>query len=567
MPDTPEIPKAIPHAYVAIPFVNTAKIGSLEWMRAGLPGALVEKLEAHPALRPAYGPMLLSPGPPPETIDAVHVAEVAARMGARYVWTGAFARPEWRLEITLRLWEVAPGVEAATLVGEATERGDFARVFELLDALALRLLDEANLAPPPVAVARIKRPPTRDFYAFTLWGRALAALHGLGKPPNLAKAEKDASRAAFIDPKYAEAHRLLAVVYDEKGLFAKAKGRRTWALDLRPDYYAPLAGLVRAAYAAKERGDAVALARRALAIRPWDLDIRFLLAEMAWDEGDVDRAYLELKRLVAVRPDHLPTRRLLVLCHATKGASEELAAELEAILRLSPDDEAARLDLGAAYASLGRDADAIRTYEEVAERNPKQILALKFLGDLYKQKGDLGTAISYYERALLANRNDPRPYFLLGAAYVEAGEDAKAIRIYTLAQRFPRYVAEVYNNLGAIYLRRGEPGQALWYFKRAVGKRPQNARARYNYGLALSKLHRRDESVKELTLASELDPTDAEIHFALGVVLLEMGRVEEAEQAFQEVLRLDPKHEDAEHNLRLIDELRRRAREGEIQVE
>jgi len=63
------------------------------------------------------------------------------------------------------------------------------------------------------------------------------------------------------------------------------------------------------------------------------------------------------------------------------------------------------------------------------------------------------------------------------------------------------------------------------------------------------------------------NPADADIQFELGVAELRLGRLEEAEKAFQEAVRLDPRHEDALHNLKLIDELRRRAREGEIQIE
>jgi len=70
-----------------------------------------------------------------------------------------------------------------------------------------------------------------------------------------------------------------------------------------------------------------------------------------------------------------------------------------------------------------------------------------------------------------------------------------------------------------------------------------------------------------MKVAAELDPREADFQFGLGVALLRLGRVGEAEKAFQEAVRLDSAHADAQHNLQLIDELRRRAREGEIQIE
>ena len=564
---TPGIPGQLPDGYLVLPFENESGVVGIDWMRAGLPAALGEKLEAHPGLRAIFGTLILPDGAPPQVIDAAAVAALAHAAGARFVWSGAFARPDWKLQVTVRLWSVEAGSSAAVLVGEKTEKGDFSRSFELLDRCALDLLGKTDRAPAAAAEAAIRRAPTRDYYAYTLYGRGLHELHGLGRAPDLARAEKDLAKSVFIDPKYAEAHRMLAALYEARGQPARARGQRTYALDLKPDYYAPLAGLVRSAYKAKERDEGIELAERALAIRPWDLDVRQMLGEMLWEEGDVDGAHVELKRIVDFKPDYLPARRVLVLVHSAKGHGQELAAELEAVIELDPDDEAARLDLGAAYQALGRDTDAITMYEQVAQQNPKQIQALKFLGDLHKGKGDLRTAIGYYEKAFTANRNDPRPYFLLGAAYVDAGEDRKAIRIYQLAQKFPRYLGETYNNLGSIYYRRKDRNQAMWYLSRAAALRPSSPRVHYNYGLVLAFAKLREQARKELTIASELDPADADIQFELGVAELRLGRLEEAEKAFQEAVRLDPRHEDALHNLKLIDELRRRAREGEIQIE
>lgn len=560
---TPEIPKRLPDGYMVLAFENQSGVAGLEWMRIGLPVILGEKLEAHPGLRPTYGRMVLPSGAPPAAIDAAAVARAGRAQGALFVWTGEYTRKNWKLELTVRLWKIDG--ETATLVGEKTEYGDFGRAFAMLDEAILELVARAGRPAPAATADAIRRAPTQDFYAYTLYGRGVLALHGLGRAQDLAKAEKDLARSVFIDPKFAEAHRMLALLYEAKGQPAKARGQLVYALDLRPDYYAPLAALVAIAVEAKERDEAIALATRALALRPWDHEVRFALGAMLWEEGDVDGAHLELSRLTAAKPDHLAARRVLVLVHSAKGDGASLAAELEKILQLDPDDEAARLDLGAAYHALGRDPEAIAIYEAVVEKNPKHLQALKFLGDLHKSRGELGRAIVYYERALAANRNDPRPYFLLGAAYVEAGDDKKAIRIYLQAQRFTRYLGDAFNNLGAIYYRMGRNDEALWYLGIAAKKKPSSAKVHYNHGLALVKAHRRDQAIESFTRAAELDPTDAEIRYAMGVVLLRMGRLEDAEAAFEEAARLDPQHEHALHNLRLIDDLRRRAQEGEVQ--
>jgi Flp pilus assembly protein TadD len=566
---TPDVPKDLPTAFVVAPFVNTGGFANLEWMRVGMPVALADKLEAHPRLRPLGGPLLIPEGAGPATVDAAGIAAWPAARAAELVFTGSFTRTDWKLDLTVQVWKMSGKGDArtATLVATWHKLDDFGQSHPMLDAAALELLDKAGVPVPKAAKAALTRTPTSDFYAFTLYGRGVYWLHALGRKPNLEMASKNLERSVFIDPKYAEAHYMLAMLYARQKQPAKARGRLTYALDLRADYYAPIAALATDAAAGKQRDEAIELAARALGLRPWDLGMRLLLGELLWEEGDIDGAEVELSRVVKVDPDNLPARRVLVLVHASKGQGQELAAELEIIVRLDPNDEAAKLDLGAAYAALGRDEDAIKVYESVVEKNPKQLQALKFLGDIYRKRGDLKTAIDWYEKALKANKNDPRPYFLLGAAYVEGGMYQKAIKVYQLAQKFPKYVADAEANLGAIYLTLGDDGQAAWYLKRAAAKRPADPKVHYNYGLVLLRAKKYEEALAELERAAQLDPRDADIRFALGVAYLRLGKIEEAEKAFTSCVEIDPQHEDCRHNLQLIDDLRRRAREGEVIVE
>jgi tetratricopeptide (TPR) repeat protein len=564
-PSTPDIPKTLPAAVVVAAFENPSGLANLEWMRVGLPVAVYDKLGTNPGLRPVGGLLGVPEEKPIGANDPDAIAGLAARSHAAWVVTGTISRTDWKLDLTMRLWKVDGEPPAAHEVASWHKVDDFGQTLPMIADGARELFKTAGTPWPKTGDAALARAATSDYYAFMLYGRGMRAMHGLGGPPDLAKAEKDLSRAVFIDPKFAEAHYALALLYGRKKLPAKARGRLTYALDLRPDYYPPMAALAQDAAAMKNRGEAIDLAARALTIRPWDVDMRLLLGAQLWEDGDVDGAYLELGRIVKIDPNHLPARRLLVLVHASKGNGAELAAELEAIVRLDPDDRAARLDLGAAYWSLGRDEDAIRVYESIVEDDPRQLQALKFLGDIYRKRGDVTVAIVWYERALKANKNDPRPYFLLGSAYIEAGEDKKAIRIFQAAQKFPKYLADAQANLGAIYLRLGDDAQAIWFTSQAAKKRPSNPRAQYNYGLALMRAKKYPEALDTLGKAAALDPKDADVRFAQGVVLLRLGRLEDAEKAFQECLKIDPKHADAQYNLELINELRRRANEGELQ--
>src|SRR5579864_8367777 len=80
----------MPAGYIVAPFENHSPSKSLDWQASALAMTIAEKLEAHPALRAAYGPAAL------DGIDYAFDPEKLARRavdaGAKWVFAGGFAR-------------------------------------------------------------------------------------------------------------------------------------------------------------------------------------------------------------------------------------------------------------------------------------------------------------------------------------------------------------------------------------------------------------------------------------------------------------------------------------------
>jgi tetratricopeptide (TPR) repeat protein len=560
----PEIPAALPAPFAVMPFENRSGVQGLDWMRAAVPFILAEKAELHGGLRPVYGTLIL-PTVPPVPEDATAVAQFASQIGAELVWTGWFKRPNWDLQLAISLWKVEAG--QASRVGQVVARGKFPELNKMAADAIIELTEKAGHPASAEARKALNTPSFDDFYAFTLFGRGLTTYLGIDGKPDLERAKKDLERSVFINPQLGVAQRVLADLYRQSGLVNKARGRLEFALEMHPDYAAALAALAGVEHERGKLEAARELYAKLLVQRPWDLEARFRLGQMLWESGASDEAFTELSRVVEHRPDDVRVRRILVLIHASRGDNEQLVKELEKVAELDPKDQTTRLDLAAGYAAVGREKDAIATYRGVIEGDPSNVQALKFLGDLYKRQGKLPRAIKYYGLALKVKPEDPRAYFLLGAAYVEAGDDAQAKRIYRQAQRFKRFLPEVYNNLGAIAYREGNLEESVWYLKRAVSKRPRKARYRYNYALSLSAALEPDQALTQIDAGLEMEPEHVELRYLRGVVLLRRGQAALARKDFEETLRLDPEHEGAKHNLTLLDELDRRAREGEVVVE
>jgi tetratricopeptide (TPR) repeat protein len=89
--------------------------------------------------------------------------------------------------------------------------------------------------------------------------------------------------------------------------------------------------------------------------------------------------------------------------------------------------------------------------------------------------------------------------------------------------------------------------EAIW--QDAVEKRPDNSRARLNYGVSLSLAGRRGDAEGQLREAIRLKETNAAAHLNLGAILASRGRVEEGISHLERTVALDSSYAEAYRNL------------------
>jgi tetratricopeptide (TPR) repeat protein len=550
---------------VVLPFRNVPGYNTLDYLIAGAPALMAEKIEQAQVLDPAFGPRLLPDGARVPT-DDVDAARQAAGVGARYIITGSVKRlPNWDLDFEVRLLEAHDGSPRELFRGHAS--GPKEEQLKVLDRLLTSALEVVQGLPTSaVALERFHRAPSRDHYAFFLYGKALTTYHGLmpGQKRDLDKVESILRRAINVDPKFLEAQRFLGLVLEELGDGRAARAEYAAVAEKRPSAFWALSAMARLSRAEGNPGRALEAATKALKARPGDVDCRSLRGELLWERGALDEAYRELKRVTQDAPRHAGAHRLLAGVCAARSLHEEQARELEILVTLAPDDLQARLDLGAAYQRLERWDQAIPIYDEICRRNPRHFMAHKFLGDLYRRKRDWTRASVVYEQAMRIDPKDPRPYFLLSLTLAEAGNYDRAEKVLGEAQRFSSYIGEAYNNLGAVCIKRGDHARALYFLRRAMLRLPDRPRVHYNLGLALAGTRQYEQALNEFRAAVRLEGSEPEFHYATGVTLLKLGRIDDAETAFRQAVVVGDDHPNARRNLALIAEMRRRRAEDEV---
>jgi Tfp pilus assembly protein PilF len=165
----------------------------------------------------------------------------------------------------------------------------------------------------------------------------------------LNEAITELSTAASLDPKLTEAHNLLGVAYDKKGLADRAKDSYERAVKVEPEDAQTLNNLGFSLYQNGNYRAAVDRLKRAAKLAPSDDRILNNLGLALCRLGKFEEAYKHFARAAGPYTGNLNTARMLE--------------------------------------RFGRDEDAIKYYENARRIDANSTLALRRLADLYKRTG------------------------------------------------------------------------------------------------------------------------------------------------------------------------------------
>ena len=165
--------------------------------------------------------------------------------------------------------------------------------------------------------------------------------------------------------------------------------------------------------------------------------------------------------------------------------------------------------------------EKLQHYREAVRLNPDYAQAWLELGKTY-------CAQRAYEPAIAALSQIPRSSpvaseanFYLGLAAYSHGDFAKSETAFEfVAARLP--LAEVYNNLGVVAVRRGQK-KAADYFERAIQNDPSDADYHFNMAATLAQAGDRAGAARELHMALDHRPNDAEAKMLLDSLLPTAG--------------------------------------------
>ncbi|HUS31748.1 MAG TPA: tetratricopeptide repeat protein [Kofleriaceae bacterium] len=559
-PESLDVPdwKAGPSKVAVTPFENHVTNGkSLEWMVAETPFEIAEKSENVLGLD-AVNPPLYVPG---ERVpaDPDTVADFGHKMGAEYVVTGWYDRIREQLRIAVLVWKVDKGPNAK-LAGESQKLGAPDDYHKILGEAMGDAWSKAGVGVDLARSEQLQRPLAKDTYPVFMMGRGLGhfsgalaamnAIYGTGSGsgatgPDYESAKHDLERAVFLDPKLAEAQRLLGELYMQTAagdpkLISKATGKFTYAADLAPDDVSSLRAAAFAMARAGKSEVALDMFKKIVTKHPWDLDARYELGAALWHVGEAKSAEHQLEQVTAHQPDHLQARRVLVLIHSSRNDTPKLISELEAIQQRAPNDLEIKGDLATAYGAVGKWPKAIAELEAIATARPNDLALLVRIGHAYRKNNQTDKALEWYARASKVEPDSSYPGYAAAQAQFDAGKLDEAFRAYTLIQKFTVDRGAAEHAMGVIAMLQGKTDQAAWNLRQAVRTEPRSLATRR--AVIAAEINRKDAAaaLQQAEPALVGWPNDGTLHYLAGVAHALAGETDEARDELNKALQLQP---------------------------
>lgn len=483
--------------------------------------------------------------------------------------------------------------EALMLVAEtATTPEEFAESYELLAGLVDVDPGGVDLAVATLAlrsgevqVARARVTHALEREANLAAGHALLAVvkSQLGDSDD---ALASSQRAAELSPVRSSIRLRHAMFLIAMGELTDAEAFLEEITFAAPDFATAWRVRAQLAIQTGERAAADEFLQQALIRSPVDLTASVLQAELRLADGDVDAA---LRMMTKVREFHPPNPAIefvLARCHVRNGDLGPARELIGRVLRMDAAHAGAILLNARMQVANGEASLATLAMEELVARRPDLGEAQLLLAEAYGASGRRAEASAILERRAQVAESDFLPHLQLGLALRNEGrlsearvalERAGALKADDLVvlsllveldlseERVDEAHARIDERLtkapgvavahllrAMVYIKQERVAEAMLAARSAVA---------YDSGLLrgyslLVQLHRNvgngDEAIEELSRFLEQSPADRAALMLKGTLLHEAGRLDEAAECYEILLRTDPMFGPALNNLASI---------------
>ncbi len=201
--------------------------------------------------------------------------------------------------------------------------------------------------------------------------------------------------------------------------------------------------------------------------------------------------------------------------------------------------------LGAFYLNEGKLDSATTHFNKAISLEPRHYLSIHGLAIVCIMRGEIDKASKYLEEVLRIQPSFTEARNYLGVIYQAKGDLERAREEFQKVVSDPKYPTpeNAYFNLSGIELAKKNWKEALSYIEMAIQKRRNFAIAYNRKGLILKELGQMDEAEESFRRAVNLVQDDSEFNYNLAEILIKKDKKDEAREILLKIL---PKTTDGE---------------------
>jgi tetratricopeptide (TPR) repeat protein len=271
---------------------------------------------------------------------------------------------------------------------------------------------------------------------------------------------------------------------------------------------------------------------------------RISLAEISLSRGQFQDALQYAADALSYDPHSIPSQQVRVVALLGLRRYADARKGIGSLLKELPNDTEARLDLAILDIAEKRFSVAEAELRQIYQPGQADLRQMAALVDLLLTLQQSNAAQRTVDRELLASGNSPTVRQIWAEALRRHGLLDSAIREYNeLASSTNQ--AEPLLRLADIYNRMGRQSEALNAAQKAAARRPDDAKTLLYVGYMLEKAGKLQEAEGAYRQALRIKPTDAVLMNNLASVLVTQGRdLDEAKKLIEDALKQNPSASD-----------------------
>jgi tetratricopeptide (TPR) repeat protein len=280
------------------------------------------------------------------------------------------------------------------------------------------------------------------------------------------------------------------------------------------------------------------------------------LAAIYYKNGQIDRAIEQYEILQSEYPENISTMITLGHLYMSAGGYELAMATFNKAILMHPDNFHAEEDEADRLVAEGQLYEAIEQLDDLLLEQPNRTDLLLRRADILRMLGSTTDAVEQYEAVVRMCPNLLEATIKLGTQYLQMEQDELAAEQFNRAVEINDTIVDAYIGLAGSQKLKGSASDALGTLSLAAAIQPnssllltETASLRFKSGLGKN-FTANDDRVDSAALSQAViiahcqqvaqRPQNSDLHYRLGVLMLNVGRIQDAIRSFESALEINP---------------------------